>query len=108
PGLLEAGVRALFELIGQGEQQRDDRLLVAGLDFQDVPADALGLQGLVQEAVPVRFLQGRGDGLLGEGLQLEHGCLLRPQPRKARKSFLTGSKNWSTTRSFNGMMALSV
>ena len=66
-------VRPVLDLVGQGQQQRDQGLLVVRLHAQHVQADALGLPRLVQEPVALGPLEGLGHRHLGQELQLEHG-----------------------------------
>ena len=42
----------LVELLGQGQQQRHEGIVVLRLDRQGVETDALGLGRLVQQAIP--------------------------------------------------------
>jgi hypothetical protein len=64
----------IAELIGERQQQDDERLLVSGLDLQDVAADAFRFGGLVQEAVSLGPRERRLDGIARQRLQLElHG-----------------------------------
>ncbi len=66
-----------FELVGQGEQQRDEGLLVVRLDLQDVQTDALGLPRLVQEPVALRLLERPRNGFPRQRLELGHDFLPR-------------------------------
>src|SRR5262249_14403173 len=102
-------VGAARELVGDGEQQHDEHVLVVGIGAQDVPADAVGFLRLVEQPVALRLGHGPGDGGLAERLQLEHdGPLLQLVARNTWNSRRSGSYASSTTRSFKGMMALSV
>src|SRR6185436_19463232 len=93
------------KLVGDGKQQRHQGLLVPGTDSEDIEADALRRGGVADDPVPLGRLEGRGDGGFGDrfGAECSHGFLL-----KIFTNFPNGSKNSSTTRSFSGMMALSV
>ena len=66
------------ELIGEREQQRDERGLIVGVDREDVEADALGFARLVEEAVPLGLRQGGVDGVTRERLEFAHPWLLPP------------------------------
>jgi hypothetical protein len=48
-------------LIGDGEQQHDERLLVLWLDLDNVPTDAFRRRGVVEQAIALGFLQRRGN-----------------------------------------------
>jgi len=61
------------ELIGQRQQQHDERLVIAGIDGEDVLADALRLRRLVEQAVTFCLRQGRWDRAHRDGFQVEHG-----------------------------------
>src|SRR5882762_4391648 len=105
-----AHVGVLAELVGDGEEQHHQHLLVVGVDLEDVEADALRLLRLVEQPVALRFGNGPGNARAGDRLELEHDALLFPHllPRKSRNSFRSGSYIPSTTLSLRGMMALSV
>ena len=84
---------------------------LSGSTVEDVEADALGLARLVQQTVALGLRERRRHGLRRERLQLElHGDL-----RDVGYACGTSATAWrpdrrtrSTTRSFSGMMALSV
>ena len=87
PGFADGRRHVTVELIRECEQQHHQRVLVVGIDVQSVQADALGLAGLVQQAIPLRFRHRSGHGFRRESLELEcHGDL-----RNTRSSFLSGS-----------------
>src|SRR5262249_11169304 len=89
------------------QDQGDERLLVPGVRGQDVLADALRHRALVQQTVALGLGQRRGYRVPRQRLELVHATSSAQNP-SARSTRLSGSKNRSTTRSFNGMMALSV
>ena len=61
PGILHARSCRFTELIGPSEEKQHQCPLVAGITFQDVQADTLRLQRLVEQAVVVRALDGVGN-----------------------------------------------
>ena len=61
--------------VGNRENQRNQRLRVAGIRRKHVFADALGLCRLVQEPVAFRLGERRGDGRRRQRLQTEHAHL---------------------------------
>jgi hypothetical protein len=75
-GLLKGGAQPIFEFIRQGQQQGDKRLLVSGVNGEDIAADALGFQRLFQQTVSFGFFESGGYRLPGEGFQCEHDALL--------------------------------
>ena len=60
------------ELVGDGQDAGDERVLVPRVEPQHVLADALGLLGLVEQPVAVGLLQGGRDALAGEVFEVEH------------------------------------
>ena len=110
-GPLDGAGQLAGELVGARERELDQRLLVVGLDRQHVEADAFRRRRLVQEPVALRLQQGRAHARRGNALEVMHHA---PDPasvcrrEKIFTSLPTGSKNWSTTRSLSGMIALSV
>ena len=67
------GVSGFPELIGEREQQDDERRLIGGIDRQDVEADALGLTWLVEEAIALGFGESGIDGVARERFEFAHG-----------------------------------
>ena len=86
------------------------RGLVIGIDAQNIKADAFRLRRLIQKPVTMRFFERCRNGWLRKRLQLEIPCCppFTAHLLKILNSFRNGSKYSSTTRSFSGMMALSV
>jgi hypothetical protein len=79
PRLLHGPRRASeAELIGQGQDQDQGRLLMVRVDIEDVVADALRHQRVVQHAISVGFCQRGLDALLGQGLEDELRALVFP------------------------------
>src|SRR5690242_14427121 len=79
PGPAHAFRGAFGELIRDGEQQGDQRLLVPGLELQHIEADAFGGRRVVDDAVSLGLLKGGGDALPRDSLERElvaHGCSL--------------------------------
>src|SRR5205085_9233138 len=79
-GLADAGAALPPELVGDGEDQHGEGVLVAGLGGEDVEADALGLLRLVEEPVLLRPLDGLGDGRRRDGLELKVVAHAPPPP----------------------------
>src|SRR5712664_2501210 len=65
-------VRAAGELVGDGEEQHRQDVLVVRDGAEDVAADAVRFLGLAQQAVAIGLGDGPGDGALAERLELEH------------------------------------
>ena len=76
------------KLIGQREDERDDGVLISGIDLEDIEADAFCFTRLVQEPVPLRLRQRRRYRIGRQWLEREHGS---PQDRKTRSSRVIGS-----------------
>ncbi len=74
--LIHGHVVALAELVGDGQEQHGEHLLVVGVDPEDVEADALRLLRLVEQPVSLRLGDGPGNCRAGDRLELEHGALL--------------------------------
>jgi len=70
-GLPEGRREPVGELVGECEEHRGERALMAGIDGQDVQTDALGLRGLVQEPVVPGLLVRVVDRLGRETPELE-------------------------------------
>src|SRR2546428_14194929 len=65
-----------FELLGQREQEHDQRVLVVRGGLQGVPANAFGFTPLVEQPIPLRRRERSWYGRRGEGLEIEwHGRL---------------------------------
>src|SRR4029079_11396281 len=64
--------RLIAELVGQGQQQHHQRVLVDRIDLQHVETDALGLAGLVQQAIAFGLGQRGWNRVPGDWLGLEH------------------------------------
>src|SRR6185369_239752 len=47
----------LDELVGDRQKERDERLLVLGIDHQDVEANALRGRRIVEQAIALRLLE---------------------------------------------------
>ena len=86
---LVGGAEPGVELIGQREEQHEQRALVVGLDGEDVEADALGLDGLVEQAIALGLVERGGQTFAGQLLQLVGGA--HHLPPNTRNSRLTGS-----------------
>ena len=71
PGSTDTLGGRLPELIGDGQQQGDQGLLVFGTYRQHVEADALGGGGIIDDPVSLRLLQRRGDAVFGDRFGLE-------------------------------------
>src|SRR5262249_27718625 len=89
--LRPAHVTARFELVGQRQEERDDRLLILVIDAQHVEADTLGLGGLVQDAVAFGSLERSRDGISRERLELEHGTPPQRRGVNSRSRRASGS-----------------
>ncbi len=61
--------RILRERIGDGQEKKHQSLLVLRVDVEDIEADALGLRGLAQKAIPLGAFQGGVDAALGQRLE---------------------------------------
>ena len=59
------------ELIGERQDQRAQRVLVVGIDREDVAADALGLRRIVEQAVALGLLERVRDAVGRDRLELE-------------------------------------
>src|SRR4030095_11411145 len=104
PRVAEGGRHIVVELVGERQHQGHDDVLIAGGDRERVETDALGFGRFVEQPIAFRFGEGPWHGVRRERFQFEpHDDL-----RNTRSSFLSGSYNSSTTRSWSGMMALSV
>src|SRR5947208_12600635 len=55
---------ALFKTIGQRQQKSDDRLLIFGVDVQNIETDAFRLARFVEQPIPLRFFQRGGNVVL--------------------------------------------
>src|SRR5277367_3036855 len=103
------GVDVGLELVGAGEEQGDQRLLVVGDDRQDVETNTFGEVRLVQQAVAFDFGERFGNALRRDGFQFEvHEASYASFWPNILNKRVSGSKKRSTTRSLSGMMALSV
>ena len=76
------------KLIGQREDERDERVLVSGIDLEDVEADAFRFARLVQEPVRSAFASAAGIASVDRGLSVN---MDRPQDRNTRSSRVIGS-----------------
>src|SRR5467141_1858427 len=66
--------RSADKLVGDGKTEHAAGKLMPGIDGENVPANGLGLFGLVEITVQLDFGNGLGDASLGDGLQLvTHG-----------------------------------
>ena len=63
---------ALAELIGQREDQHHQRGLMNLIDGEDVETDAFGLFGLAEQPVALGFVDGGGQRIRREWLQVKH------------------------------------
>src|SRR4029079_16029472 len=59
------------ELVGDGQEKNDQRLLILRLHCQDIETDDLCGTGVVDHPVPLRFLQRGGDAFFGDRFGLE-------------------------------------
>jgi len=66
---------ASAESVGQRQQENHQRLLMVRLRPEHVQADALRLRRFIEQAITRRFLQRRGNGLRGEGLEFKHSSI---------------------------------
>jgi len=64
-------LEAVMEMVGAGQQQGNERLLVVGHDGQDVEADALGERRFVQQPVALYFFERLRNALHGNWFELE-------------------------------------
>src|SRR5690242_11668272 len=69
-GLMHGVGELLAELIGYGEQQRDECALVRRLDLEYVETDALRGRRIVQQTIALGLLQRRGNSFAGDRFQL--------------------------------------
>src|SRR6185503_19055957 len=67
---------AVAELVGEREEQTGERLLVVGLDGQNIEADALRLEGLVEQPVALRLFERSRDAVAVNGFQRHAQWLL--------------------------------
>ena len=69
------------KLIGQRQDERDDGILVSGIDLEDVEADAFRFTRLVQEPVPLAFASAAGTASVDRGLSvnMDHLRIERPE-----------------------------
>ena len=77
------GVSGFPELIGEREQQNDERRLIGGIDRQDVETDALGLARFVEEAIALGFGESGIDGVARERFELSASAAAEKHRRGA-------------------------
>src|SRR6185503_10692547 len=61
------------ELIGDAEQQRDQRFLISGIDLEHVEADTLRRRRIIEQTITLRLLQRGGNAFASDRLEMHRG-----------------------------------
>src|SRR5260370_25667162 len=106
--------RAMLEGVGDGEKQGEQRLLVLGLNHENVFTDALGIFRFVEESVPFGLGESSRHRFRSDPLELEHvpscakagyfAAVVSLPPRSCLQSLVRGSQCCPTTLSLRRIM----